>query len=76
MLLETFDKELHEKTLRKEGYSEGYDSGYDSGRENGILLLIQILRELDLPEGDSLQQLIEKYELSREEAETYLKKTN
>ncbi len=49
MLLETFDKELHEKTLRKEGYSEGYDSGYDSGRENGILLLIQTLRELDLP---------------------------
>ncbi len=32
--------------------------------------------KLDLPEDDILQQLIEKYELSREEAETYLKKTN
>lgn len=76
MLLETFDKELHEKTLRKEGYSEGYDSGYDNGRENGILLLIQTLQELDLTAEDILRQLMEKYELNREEAEAYLKKTN
>ena len=35
MILETFDQELHEKTLRKEGYDEGKADGYKKGNAQG-----------------------------------------
>lgn len=70
MLLETFDKELHEKTLRK----EAYEDGYNEGRETGIRNLITALREIDFPKDTTLEKLKEKYSLSFEEARSYLDK--
>ena len=70
MLLGTFDKELHEKTLRK----EAFEDGYNEGRKTGIRNLITTLREVDFPREIALEKLKEKYGLSLEEAKSYLDK--
>ena len=64
MILETYDKELHDKTLRNEGQEEE--------RENGIRQLLSALYELNIPKDTALQKLKEKYPLSENEAENYL----
>lgn len=77
MILETYDKELHDKTLRREGYADGYDAGKSDGisseRENGIVQLLSSLHELNVPRSSALIKLTEKYSLSEQEAEKYLK---
>ena len=74
MILETYDKELHDKTLRNEGYETGKTAGISSERENGISRLLSALQELNISQRDAYTKLKEKYSLSDEEAEKYLKK--
>lgn len=68
MILETYDKELHDKTLRHEGQEEGASTE----RINGIRQLLSALYELNIPKDTALQKLKEKYPLSENEAESYL----
>ena len=68
MILETYDKELHDKTLRNEGQEEGASTE----RINGIRQLLSALYELNIPKDTALQKLKEKYPLSENEAESYL----
>lgn len=74
MILETYDKELHDKTLRNEGYETGKTAGISSERENGISRFLSALQELNISQRDAYTKLKEKYSLSDEEAEKYLKK--
>ena len=74
MILETYDKELHDKTLRSEGYETCKAEGISSERENGILQLLSTLQELNISRQDAHIKLKEKYSLSKEEAEKYLDK--
>ena len=82
MISKTYDKELHDKTLRSEGYETGKAEGYKTGkaegisseRENGILQLLSTLQELNISRQDAHIKLKEKYSLSKEEAEKYLDK--
>ena len=68
MILETYDKELHDKTLRREGYEDGYNKGIN----DGIRQLISTLQEINFSRENTLLKLQEKYELSPEEAEKYM----
>ena len=70
MILETYDKELHDKTLRREGYEDGYNKGLT----DGIRQLISALQEVKIPRESTLRKLQEKYDLSQEEAEKYMAK--
>ena len=76
MILETYDKELHDKTLRREGYEDGYSkgksTGYLEGINDGIRQLISALQEVNIPRESTLLKLQEKYDLSQEEAEKYM----
>ena len=90
MILETYDKELHDKTLRHEGYedgynkgsadgyskgsTDGYDTGFHDGIDTGILQLISTLQELNLSREGTLTKIKEKYDLSPEDAESYMLK--
>lgn len=90
MILETFDQELHEKTLRKEGYDEGkadgeiegYEKGNTDGykkgkteeRENSIRQIIKMLKEVGVDRETAETKLMESYSLSGEEAEGYLER--
>ena len=86
MILETYDKELHDKTLRHEGYEDGYNKGsadgyskgstdgYLEGITAGISHLISTLQELHLSREETLSKIKEKYDLSAEDAENYMSK--
>ena len=78
MILETYDKELHDKTLRHEGYEDGYSKGstdgYLEGITAGISNLISTLQELHLSREETLAKIQEKYDLSTEDAENYMSK--
>ena len=66
MALENYDLEKYEKAIKKESYEEGV--------EHGIRQLITALQEFSHPREEVLQKLQEKYDLSEEKAEEYMKK--
>ncbi len=76
MILGTYDKELHDKTLRREGYEDGYSkgksTGYLEGINDGIRQLISALQEVNISRESTLLKLQEKYDLSQEDAEKYM----
>ena len=41
MLLEEFDVEKYERTIKKEGSEEGYASGWQEGRASAILTILE-----------------------------------
>ena len=41
MLLEEFDVEKYERTIKKEGYEEGHASGLQEGKAADILILLE-----------------------------------
>ena len=82
MALENYDLEKYEKAIKRESYEEGRMDGYKSGQaaghkeelEHGICQLITTLQELSHPKETVIQKLQEKYDLSEEKAEEYMKK--
>lgn len=65
MLLEEFDAEKYERTLR----SEGKEEGIEEEREEGIRYMIEVLQELGQSVDYVKAKLKEKYSLSEEEAQ-------
>lgn len=61
MLLEEFDAEKYERTLRREGLEEG------------IRCSIEIMQEANLQRDSAKRKLVEKYSLSEQEAEEKLR---
>lgn len=72
MLLEEFDAEKYERTLRSEGWEEGRKEGREKGLEEGIRNSIEIMQETGQPREFAKKKLIEKYSISEEEAEQKL----
>ena len=48
--------------------------GKQEEREQSIIILVESLRELDIPEEDILRKIEEKYQLPKEEAVEFVKK--
>ncbi|MCM1440615.1 MAG: hypothetical protein NC131_15670 [Roseburia sp.] len=65
MLLEEFDVEKYERTLRAEGKEEGRAEAIESS----IMKFIVALNELGIPLEQVKQQVMKQFELSDEEAE-------
>lgn len=61
MLLEEFDVEKYERTLRKEGREEG--------REEGIRCIVEVLQEAGQTREFVIDKIVEKYALLQTEAE-------
>ena len=59
--LTEFNEEVFRKGIHEEGFAEG--------REAAIITSIQILREVNISKETVLQQIMEKYELTKEETE-------
>jgi hypothetical protein len=57
------------ESIREDGKKEGLDEE----RENGIRILINSLKSLDVPEKTIIEQLVERYKLTAEKAEEYVK---
>ena len=81
MLLEEFDVEKYERTLKSEGREEGREEGIregmemgrkqgiEQGIEQGIRCMVEALQETGQTEADTIDKIIEKYALSQTEAE-------
>ena len=64
MLLEEFDVEKYERTLR----SEGREEGIEETRNEDIDKLISVLKELEISDEEIMKQLKKQYSLSDKEA--------
>ncbi len=52
---------------------ENVEKGREQGREQGILGMISALRDLNIPDSTILQKLQEKFMLTKEESQKYMK---
>ena len=59
-----------EKT--KESFDDGVALGREEARKEGILALISSLKDLNIPSEQILEQLMQKFALTMEDAKTYL----
>ena len=85
MSIYEYDEEEHMKAEREEhyalGYSKGKEEGFRVGEESGIQaetahgisILIETCQETGMTAEQTREKIQEKYGLSREEAEQYLK---
>lgn len=75
-----YNAKLHEDTLKEdskeEGRAEGRAEGRQEERTNGISTLIATLKELNIPENQIIEQVINKYELTPEDARERVKSQN
>jgi hypothetical protein len=77
MLLEDFDAEKYERTIREEGLEEGKSIGLQQAkeeREQGIRILIKTCIKFGASQEETMKQLMEEYALTREQAESYYAK--
>ena len=76
MLLEEFDAEKYERTIRGEGREEGKKEGREEGKKEGLKigmrLSIEILQETNQTREDAKKKIAEKYSVSEDEAEQEL----
>ncbi len=72
MLLEEFDAEKYERTIRGEGREEGREEGKKEGLKIGMRLSIEILQETNQTREDAKKKIAEKYSVSEDEAEREL----
>ncbi|MBS6160261.1 MAG: hypothetical protein KIC52_03265 [Firmicutes bacterium] len=60
--------------MKASAIQKGKQEGKQEEREQSIIILVESLRELDIPEEDILRKIEEKYQLAREEAVEFVKK--
>ena len=61
---------------KKESYEDGVAFGREEGREEGILAFVGLCQEMNFSKEQIFNQLIQKFSLTKEEAETYLNENN
>ena len=64
--------DYEKKESFEDGVALGREEGREEGRVEGIFILISSLKELDIPDEQILNQLMEKFSLTKEKAEEYL----
>lgn len=75
MVLTHYDKKLHEKYLKEEGYEEGKIAGRFEGRLEGeIVGTIETMQELGTDQETAMQKLVGKYGLTDDKARDYISK--
>ena len=70
----TYELELKQQFAlgKEEGLEKGLQEGHTKGLEEGIKGTVEILRSLGIEENEIINQLMEKYALSKEQAESYV----
>ncbi|MBE5944344.1 MAG: hypothetical protein E7258_05440 [Lachnospiraceae bacterium] len=63
-----YNAKLHEDTLKEDSKAEGRAEGKQEERTNGISTLIATLKELNIPENQIIEQVVNKYGLTLEDA--------
>ena len=58
---------------REEGMKQGIEEGREEGIEQGIHTLIESLRSFSIPDEAVIGQLVERYELTKDEASVFIR---
>ena len=61
---------------REEALQEGREEGREAARQENILTSIKICKNIGASDEQIIQNIMEEYKLSEEDANTYLKKCN
>lgn len=69
-ILAEFDEKEYEKVIREDGYLEGKEAGI----ETGIRALIELAREYRLSDEELILRLTDKFAISQDRAEMYIRK--
>ena len=77
MSIYEYDEEGHLEIVKEEGrqlgLAEGIIKGEEKERSNGIKMFIKLCRDMNLSDDDTIDKLIEDYQLSRDEASEAVK---
>ena len=81
MSIYEYDEEGHLEIVKEEGRQLGIAEGEKLGiikgeekeRSNGIKMFIKLCRDMNLSDDDTIDKLIEDYQLSRDEASEAVK---
>lgn len=72
MSIYEFDEEAYERAIRTEEYERGMEDGMEKGMEKGIMQeIIEMGLDYGLPEGDILERLQVKLNVSLQKAQEY-----
>lgn len=73
-LKELFADELAEREEKgiEKGIEKGLEKGMEKGVQKGIQALVETCRELHLSRGQCLEKLVEKFQLTEDNAGIYL----
>ena len=71
-ILYEYGLELHEKALRKEGYSEGLSKGKEDEREREIISLIKYNNKLNTAVAVVRDQITNIFEVDKATADKYI----
>ena len=62
--------------MRNDALAEGRAEGVEEGVAKGILGAIAICRDLGLSAGETLDRIVSRFSLTRDEAEAYMKQAS
>ena len=72
MILTEYDEEEFRRAWREDLLNEGFRKGLNNGLSKGIKGTIHACMKFNVPKEDGMQNLMEEFSLSQEEAEKYL----
>ena len=72
MSIYEYDEEGHLEIVKEEGrqlgLAEGIIKGEEKERSNGIKVFIKLCKDMNLSDEDTINKLVEDYQLSKDEA--------
>ena len=72
MSIYEYDEAKHIQLERKEAREEGQQEGRQEERQNSIKNLIETCQDLNASEDDTVQRIMQKYTLSKNDAKKYI----
>ena len=72
MIFTEYDEEEFRRAWREDLLNEGFRKGLNNGLSKGIKGTIHACMKFNVPKEDVMQNLMEEFSLSQEEAEKYL----
>ena len=74
MILTEYDENEFREFLKEDSWKKGHEAGMQDGIKTGICEIIRTFSELQLPQEQLLEKLMNSFSLSVEEAEEYIEK--
>ena len=71
-ILTEWDENEYREFLKEESWKDGHESGKLEGMREGIIEMIKLCQELQVPQDDALWKIAKAFSLTEEEARHYI----